>query len=253
MFPYEYDPDCSPNDHRQPRRVSGIQSAAVSFDSGEFDTPRLAQFTNALDRMLNSTRGLQRLKEDLSSKDSSIRKSFNDIDDIEEVKEAVVFFLNKIPQTERVFSDNSALTRLFASTAGKRVANIVKQKFRNRFLAVSAIEEQIRGEAQWTVNSFHQMLKDTNQHFGSNTEIAFNVFVNAVKPPKKVCTKGGIQQIVPEFASMTKDDFRNIVAEFAKLGEDTENSQADAGAGARGGARASVVAEMTGLLIQVSL
>lgn len=243
MSRYEHDPDYLPDAHRQSRHVPGNQSGALSFDSGEFDTSRLAQFTNALDRVLNSVRGLQRLKDDLSSKDSSIRKSFNEIDDIEEVKEAVVFFLNKIPQTERVFSDNSALARLFAGTAGKRVANIVKQKFRNRFLAVSAIEERIHGEAQWTVNSFHQMLKDTNQHFGSNTEIAFNVFVNAVKPLKKVCTKGGIQQIVPEFANMAKDDFRNIVAEFAKLGEDTDNSQADAGARARGGARASSGAE----------
>lgn len=220
MSRYNQDPDWLPPDERRERQAAAALSSASRRDDrsayqqdlGEYGTSALQSFN----QLVRAKLAASELKDDLFSVESQVRGTFNSMaSHVEDCKQAIVDFLNAIPEEEKVFSDNSLLTQLF-SDSKKRPANALKTKFSLRYMCLTSIGNHI-GSEHWTVDSFNDMLVQSNPHFRDHAAYAFDVFVSAVVSSKGAATNKGVKLMVPYFSGLTDDQFNSLAEKFARF------------------------------------
>lgn len=216
----ESDPEWFPSDgHREHRAAAALSSASRRDDSsayqgdfGEYGTSALQSFNQLVRNKLAASE----LKDDLFFVESQVRGTFNSMaSHVEDCKQAIVDFLNAIPEEEKVFSDNSLLTRLFTDVQN-RPANALKTKFSLRYMCLTSIGSHI-GSEHWTVDSFNDILVQSNPHFRDHAAYAFDVFVSAVVSSKRAATNKGVRLMVPYFSGLTDDQFNSLAENFARF------------------------------------
>ena len=218
------DSDWLPPDERRERRAAAASSSAsrredrsaYQQDFGEFGTSALASFN----QLVRDKLAANELRDDLFSTESQVRGMFNSMASyVGDCKQAIVDFLNVIPDEEKVFSDSSLLTQLFSdirkTDSKKRPANSLKTKFSLRYLCLTSIGNHI-GSENWTVESFNDMLVQSNPHFRDHAAFAFDVFVSAVVSSKGAPTNKGVRSMVPYFSGLTDDQFNSLAIGYAQ-------------------------------------
>jgi len=212
----ESDPEWFPPDGGRELQAAAASSVSRRDDSGAFQQVYGEHGMSALqsfNRLVREKLAANELRDDLFSTNSQVREMFNSMAIyVADCKQAIVDFLNVIPDEEKDFSDNSFTTRLFTDVQ-KRPANPLKTKFTLRFLCPTAIENLIRSEI-WTVESFNDMLVRSNPHFSEHAAFAFDVFVSAVVSLKGAPTNKGVRVRVPYFSGLTEDQFNKLNADF---------------------------------------
>lgn len=192
------------------------ESSAYLQDFGEYGTSALESFN----RLVREKLAANELGNDLFSTDSQVREMFNSMASyVGDCKQAIVDFLNVIPDKEKVFSDSSLLTQLFSdirkTDSKKRPMNALKNKFSLRYLCLTSIGNHI-GSENWTVESFNDMLVRSNPHFRDHAAFAFDVFVSAVISSKGAPTNKGVRGMVPYFSGLTDDQFNSLAVGYAQ-------------------------------------
>lgn len=212
----ESDSEWFPPDGGRELQAAAASSVSRRDDSGAFQQVYGEHGMSALqsfNRLVREKLAANELRVDLFSTNSQVREMFNSMAIyVADCKQAIVDFLNVIPDEEKDFSDNSFTTRLFTDVQ-KRPANPLKTKFTLRFLCPTAIENLIRSEI-WTVESFNDMLVRSNPHFSEHAAFAFDVFVSAVVSLKGAPTNKGVRVRVPYFSGLTEDQFNKLNADF---------------------------------------
>jgi len=233
---YNYDEDrAAQGRDRQQQRVDNTREHRVDngrqrHSTRQGDTPgrgTFEYFKIRLDEVLDQRNGVENLRNDLIDSKSAMRRRFNSIQDMDEIKKAIVYFLDKIPLAERSFGDKTLLTRLFVS-GNSRPVNLMKFKFRARLLKFTDdFKRAFTVPREWTVETLNELLSQTNSHYGQHSGVIFNVFIDAVTERKRVNRRGGIKNMLPEFNAMSKENFKAIVHGYNLSVPDNERINLD--------------------------